>query len=142
MELLSEALQFASDYDAITDNERHIILQAKSSILYNYGEQWGKKTSSNLFDVTMGSYDSAESFELVGYYLLQKIKEKFGRTCDFGLYRDDGLGLSKAPPQQTERIKKDLCGIFSSYGLKITSHFTSTRDQIIHLVTSRTYRNP
>jgi len=56
MELLSEALQFASDYDAITENERHLILQAKSSILYSYGEPWGKKTSSNLFDVTMGSW--------------------------------------------------------------------------------------
>lgn len=120
VELLSEALQFASAYDSITDNERHIILQAKSSLLYSYGEPWGKKTSSNLFDVTMGSYDGAESCELVGAYLLHKIKEKFGSTCDFGLYRDDGLGISKASPRQTECIKKDLCGIFSSYGLKIT----------------------
>ena len=40
--------------------------------------------------------------------------------CDFGLYRDDGLGISKASPRQIELIKKDLCGIFSSYGLKIT----------------------
>jgi len=44
----------------------------------------------------------------------------FGSICDFGLYRDDGLGISKASPRQTERIKKDLCGIFSNYGLKIT----------------------
>ena len=120
IELLSEALQFASEYDTITDNERHIILQAKSSLLYSYGEPWGKKTSSNLFDVTMGSYDGAESCELVGAYLLYKIKEKFGGICDFGLYRDDGLGISRASPRQTELIKKDLCGIFSSYGLKIT----------------------
>jgi len=119
MELLSEALQFASDYDPKTENERHLILQAKSSILYSYGEPWGKKTSSNLFDVTMGSYDGAESCELVGYYLLQKIKEKFGSICDFDLYRDNGFGISKASPQQTERIKKDLCGIFSNYSLKI-----------------------
>ena len=38
IELLSEALQFASDYDTITDSEQHIILQAKSSLLYSYGE--------------------------------------------------------------------------------------------------------
>jgi len=118
--LLSEALQFASAYDAITDNERHIILQAKSFLLYSYGEPWGKRTSSNLFDVTMGSYDGVEACELAGAYLLPKIKEKFGSICDFGLYRDDGLGISKASPQQTELIKKDLCGIFSNYGLKIT----------------------
>ena len=44
IELLSEALQFASEYDTITDNEWHIILHAKS-YLYSYGEPWGKKTS-------------------------------------------------------------------------------------------------
>ena len=81
IELLSEALQFASEYD--TDNERHIILEAKRSLLYSYGEPWGKKTSSNLFDVAMGSDDGAESCELVGAYLLNKIKEKFCSICDF-----------------------------------------------------------
>ena len=58
IELLSEALQFAPAYDTITDNERHIILQAKSSLLYSSGEPWSKKTSANLFDVTMGSCES------------------------------------------------------------------------------------
>ena len=53
-------------------------------------------------------YDGADSFE------------KFGSTCDFGLYRDDGLGISKASSRQTELIKEDLCSIFSNYGLKIT----------------------
>ena len=43
IELLRVALQFASEYDTITDNERHIILQAKSSLIYKYGEPWGKK---------------------------------------------------------------------------------------------------
>ena len=85
IELLSEALQFASEYDTITNNERHITLQAKSSLLYSYGEPWGKKTSSNLFGVTKGNYDGAESCELVVAYLLHKIKEKFGSICDFGL---------------------------------------------------------
>ena len=68
----------------------------------------------------MGSYDGAEPCELVGVYLLHKIIEKIGSICDFGLYRDDSLGISKATPRQTELIKKDLCGIFSDYGLRIT----------------------
>ena len=38
IELLSKALQFASSYDTITDNEQHIILQAKSSLFYSSGE--------------------------------------------------------------------------------------------------------
>ena len=66
----------------------------------------GKKAWSNLFDVTMGSYDGAETCELVGAFLLHNIKEKYGKN--FGLYRDDGLGISNASPRQVEMIKKDL----------------------------------
>ena len=65
IDLLNAALEFASNYDNISDNERRIILHAKKSLLYNSGEPWGKKASSNLFDVTMGSYDGAETCELV-----------------------------------------------------------------------------
>ena len=60
------------------------------------------------------------SCELVGAYLLYLIKEEFRDTCDFGLYRDDGLGVSKATPRQTDLIKKKLCTIFSKNGLRIT----------------------
>ena len=50
----------------------------------------------------------------------------FYRTCqekhgkNFGLYRDDGLGISNASPREVELIKKDLCTIFRNHGLKIT----------------------
>ena len=120
IELLNAALDFASQYVYISNDDRHIILQAKTSLLYSNGESWAKKTSSNLFDITMGSYDGAESCELVGAYLLYLIKEEFLDTCDFGLYRDDGLGVSKATPRQTDLIKKKLCTIFSKNGLRIT----------------------
>ena len=118
IDLLNAALDFASSYVTITDDQRRTILHAKKSLLYNSGEPWGKKASSNLFDVTMGSYDGAESCELVGAFLLHKIKEKHGNN--FGLYRDDGLGVTTAPPRQVELIKKDLCAIFSKHGLRIT----------------------
>ena len=39
---------------------------------------------------------------------------------NFGLHRDDGLGVVKATPRETEMIKKDLCSIFDKHGLKIT----------------------
>ena len=67
-----------------------------------------------------GSYDGAESCEPVSTYLLHNIKEGFGNACIFGLYRDDGLGVTKASPQQAKLIKKELCSIFAKYGLKIT----------------------
>ena len=118
MSLLNTALQFASNYVNITDEERHIILHAKKSLLYNTVEPWGKKTSSGLFDVTMGSFDGRETCELIGAYLLHNIKD--AHDYDFGLNRDDGLGITKASPRQTEKIKKDLRNIFGKHGLKIT----------------------
>jgi len=68
----------------------------------------------------MGSYDGTETCELVGTYLLHNIKEGFSNACNFGLYRHDGLGVTKASPGQAELIKKELCSIFAKYGLKIT----------------------
>ncbi len=118
IELLNAALDFASNYDDITEEEREIIIHAKTSCLYNSGDYWGKRTSSDLFDVTMGSFDGAESCELVGCYLLHLITTKHGNN--FGLYRDDGLGIIKATAREIENIKKDLCSIFNKYGLKIT----------------------
>ena len=42
----------------------------------------------------MGAYDDAEVCELVGTYMLSFISEKYNRK-DFGLYRDDELGVVK-----------------------------------------------
>ena len=95
-ELLCEALSFASNYVPITDNEKSIIIQAKSSVLFSQNKTWCKKTSSSLFDVTMGSFDGAETCELVGLYLLSKLPPEY--STEVGLYRDDGLAaLDKSP---------------------------------------------
>jgi hypothetical protein len=40
IDLLNAALDFASNYDDITDDERNIILHAKKSCLYNNGYYW------------------------------------------------------------------------------------------------------
>jgi len=66
----------------------------------------------------MGGYDGAETCELVGAYILNSITLKHGKS--FGLYRDDGLGVSDKTPREIENIKKDICKIFSENGLKIT----------------------
>ena len=39
-----------------------------------------KKDRNPLFDVTMGSFDSAEVFELIGLYLIIKIKPLLGSS--------------------------------------------------------------
>ena len=86
---------------------------------------WGKKTSQNPFDITIGcyhGYDSAESCELVDYFLLHEIGKRycniFGWSLQIIAY--DGLGVTMTPPRQVELIKKGLCDIFKRCGLKIT----------------------
>ena len=37
-----------------------------------------------------------------------------------GLYRDDGLAVTKLSPQNTERMKKEICKTFKQNDLNIT----------------------
>ena len=87
--LLSKALDFASKYRPISRHERDIILHPKRSLLFSSDSTWKKKSSNDLFDVTMGSFDGAETCELVGCYLLSLLTDKYSQNI--GLYRDDGL---------------------------------------------------
>ncbi|KAK3749995.1 hypothetical protein QZH41_000415 [Actinostola sp. cb2023] len=116
--LLNRALDFASKYVTISADDRQIIIHAKRSLLFNNGDQWGKKTSNMLFDITMGSYDGAETCELVGCYLLSKLKQISGN--DIGLYRDDGLAILNKTPKEIEKMKKEICKVFADNDLRIT----------------------
>ena len=118
-ELLEQALDFAGKYVKITDQDKQIILHAKNSILVHNDQTWVKKSSSNkTFDVTMGSFDGAETCELVGTYMLSLLPRQLRENI--GLYRDDGLAISTACPQNIERLKKLICKIFNQHKLKLT----------------------
>ena len=65
----------------------------------------------------MGSYDGAETCELVGSFLLSQLQDL---NINVGLYRDDGLAITNATPRDTENIKKEICRIFNNNGLRIT----------------------
>ena len=41
-------------------------------------------------------------------------------NLDLGLFRDDGLGVSRMTARQTELAKKQMCQVFEDNGLKIT----------------------
>ena len=116
--LLNRALDFASEHVTISNDDRQTIVNAKHSLLFNNGQPWEKKTSTTLFDVTMGSYDGAETCELVGYYLLAQLQQL--PNIEIGLYRDDGLAVTTLTPKETERIKKQICNVFKNNNLKIT----------------------
>ena len=85
LDLLNAASDFASNYNNITDDERHIITHAKKSCFFSSGEQWCKK-----FDITMGSYDGSESMGSYdgseSSFLLHQITTKHGNN--FGLYTE------------------------------------------------------
>ena len=118
-ELFKAALQFAGDTVNITTEEYEILLNARQSLLFHNDTVWKKVTG--LFDVTIGSYDGCELCELVGLYVLHKLKQRFPEI-DFGLYRDDGLGaLKRTPKTKLERLKKSLFKFFKDeFGLAIT----------------------
>ena len=89
--LLNRALDFASQHVNISATDCQIIINAKHSLLFSNGQPWTKRNSNSLFDVTMGSYDGAETCELVGSYLLSQLNKIPG--VEIGLYRDDGLAV-------------------------------------------------
>ena len=66
----------------------------------------------------MGSYDGAETCELVVCYMLSLLQPKFGNSV--GLYRDDGLGISTGTPKETEEMKKEICKIFKENELRVS----------------------
>ena len=116
--LLKRALDFASEHVDISANERQAVINSKHSLLFSKRQPWEKRNLTSNFDVTMGSYDGAETCELVGCYLLSQLKQIPG--IEIGLYRDDGLVVLNQTPRQIEKAKKQICQIFANNNLKIT----------------------
>jgi hypothetical protein len=65
----------------------------------------------------MGSYDGAETCELCDLYLLSLLVKV---SPDLGLYRDDGLAVTRSTARQTEKLKQKLSNVFDKEGLRIT----------------------
>ena len=120
-ELLLKAIEFAKEHTTITQDEVDVIVEAKSTLLFHTSGTYQKKTSdTSPFDITMGSYDGAETCELIGTYILNKIQDIIPKE-NIGLYRDDGMCVIHKPPRETENIKKKLSAKFKELGLEITA---------------------
>ena len=69
----------------------------------------------------MGCYDGAEVCELVGTYILNKLKIITNKE-NIGLYRDNRLGIfQNIPKTGIERKKKQTVKMFKDCGLHITT---------------------
>ena len=88
--LLRRAIAWASSLTTITEEDIEIIFACKESVLYSNSSPWVKREGEE-FDVTMGSYDGAESTDLVGLFLLHQLKHL---PVNCGLYKNDGLAAS------------------------------------------------
>ena len=97
-----------------------MISEVRKSLLFDNSAVWTKKDWNPLFDVTMGSFDGTEACELVGLYVLNKIKPLLG-TSNRRLYRDDGLAiLYKANGPRLDRLRKYIISLFKDARLSIT----------------------
>ena len=108
-ELLRKAIEHASKYTPISDDEKEVLFHTCKSLLYYKGEAWRKKGTS-LFDITMGGYPGAEKCDIVGLYLLSRIKHL---KMESGVFRDDGRVKSyRRNPQAVYKAKQHitLCG--------------------------------
>ena len=90
----------------IFPENRKIIPPCKTFIIVDEEAAWIKMQSKNSFDITMGSFDGAETCELVDSYLLSQLPKNIREKV--GLYRDDGLGAFKESSRRIEQIKKQI----------------------------------
>ena len=115
-QLLDKAIKFAEKYVAISDEDKKLFFHTKKSFLFNEKQSWIKRKNSEC-DVTMGSYDGAETCELCDLYLLSLLSKVIP---DLGLYRDDGLAVVRTTARQGEKLAQKLVKVFDGEGLKIT----------------------
>ena len=124
-ELLTNALNWASTFTPISEEDRRIILHSQKSLLYFKDSAWVKKENPE-FNIGMGSFDGAECCDVVGLYLLSQMQDL---QINIGIYRDDLLSTSSLTKRQNELVKQKISRIFSANGLKITD-FEVNRKQV------------
>ena len=119
--LLENALEFAREYTEISEEDIAIIFHARKTLLFARNSTWVKKSyPDGEFDVAMGAFDSAEVSDLVGLHILDILNRRFP-SFRFGLYRDDGLAISKDTDGHTlDKARKDIIKTFKDLGLNIT----------------------
>ena len=95
----------------------------------------------------MGSFDGAEICELVGLFILSKLKDTFGNNI--GLYRDAGLVLLDTKSGRlSDKARKDLTHAFNELGLNITTQANQLSTNFLGITfdlsngTYKPYRKP
>ena len=87
-----------------------IIKHARKSLLYDNNEPW-MKNDIGLFDITMGAFNGAEVYKLVGTFLLYKLSQKYHQTTWFFIAMMVWLFSKTLVAQNKKKLKR----IFKSY---------------------------
>ena len=117
--LLLQALEYASQFAAISEPDKIIIMHTRKSLLFDNDKPWCKKNNANMFDVTMGSFDGPEVCELVGLLILSMSKCEFNNKV-IGVYRDDGLTVFRnMGPRSADNLRTRITKCFDRLALKI-----------------------
>lgn len=83
----------------------------------------------------MGSYDGVKTCELIRIYILLQLKEK-SYGIEIGLYRDDDLAVLHRTAQKIEKIKKEICKVFTTNNLH-TKKVVNFLDVTLDLTTEK-----
>ena len=117
--LFTNAIQFAKQITEISDYDMSLINQSRKTF-FNEKIPCVKKDGTEDFDVPMGCFNRAEVYELVGTFILNKLKNVFQNNT-FGLYRDDRLVVIKGlSDPEIGRPKKNIDKTFKDCRLNIT----------------------
>ena len=120
IDLFTDTISYAKTVTNINDDLLSIIMQSRKTLLFNNNETWVKKTREENFDVPMDCYDGAEVCEMVGTYILNRLKNVTNKE-NIGLYCGDGLGIfENILKTEIERKKKQIVKVFKDCGLSIT----------------------
>ncbi|GAB1599935.1 GATA zinc finger domain-containing protein 14-like, partial [Argonauta hians] len=120
-QLLESALGFASEFSDLAEDEARVIRLARKTIISFDGKLWARKDTQDLFNVAMGSSDSAQVTDLIGLLVLRTLGTALGAGVSGGLYRDDGLLVVRdASRVELERIRKKIRESLEPLGLSAT----------------------
>ena len=115
-----KAIDLSKQHSEVSQKMIDTIVNARKSFLFDNGEAWVKKNIETHFDVTEGSFDGAEVCELVGLYMLNKLKNIVSNGS-VGCYRDDGLAVvQNCSARLVDKLRKDIIKCFKDENLQIT----------------------
>ena len=117
---LPKALSFTKLHYDFTSDELELIMHSRKTLLFWQDGTWVKQEGNEDFDISVGCYDGAEICELVRSYIQNKLCKLMNKK-DFGLYRDNGIGiLRNTSGPEADRKCKSIIKIFKECGLSIT----------------------